>query len=243
MPSPQTPVPQIFFGRNILVEALNVEAPISKIFVDTEAAKKFAESLQRVKARKIPLVDGIPSYAKNQGHQGIVFETTHAFYENYSPEIFKKFPFIIFCNHVEDVHNFGSIARCAAAFGAGLIVHEENASASLTASAVKSSAGLAFRLRWMAVKNITTPLSALRAQGFHIVGLDAQKNSVGLFEWIPQFPLALILGSEGFGIAKEVKAQCEALIKIPMEKFADSLNVSHAAAIAMNWAFRAGKPS
>jgi 23S rRNA (guanosine2251-2'-O)-methyltransferase len=232
---------RIFFGRNILREALAAKAEISEIYYETDSAKKFAESLGQVRTLKIPLKLGIPSEFKNQSHQGIAFKTSHRFYFSLSEINFRKFPFVILCNQVEDVHNFGSIARCAAGFGAKLIIHEEKNSAELTAAAMKSSAGLAFRVSFVKVPNLISAIKELNSAEYNIAGLDIGKNSVSLFDWVPLFPLALVLGSEGSGIAAPIKARCQNLIRIPMEPIAESLNVSHAAAIAMNWIYNARK--
>lgn len=229
---------QFFYGRNILREALAAKVSISEIYFETEPAKKFAENLGAVKSQKIPFKEGVPSEFKHQSHQGIAFKTDHEFYTPYSRDILKNFPFVICCNKVEDVHNLGSIARCAAGFGAKLIIHEEKNSAELTAAAVKSSAGLAFRIQFMKVSTLAGAAKDLGASGFHLVGLDVAKNSISLFDWVPQFPLALVLGSEGEGIEPAVKARCESLVKIPTETWVESLNVSHAAAVAMSWAYR-----
>lgn len=230
--------PAIFFGRNILREALSVQAPVSKIFYETSAAKTFASSLSAVKRRNIILEAGIPNEVKHQSHQGIAFFTTHEFYLPFSDVTLLKYPFVVLCNQIEDVHNFGSIARCSGAFGAKLIIHESKGSASLTAAAMKASAGVAFHLKFMKVESLHEPLKALSSAGFSIIGMDASDKSVSLFDWVPTFPLALVLGSESDGIAPTLKARCQTLIKIPMEKFAESLNVSHAAAIAMNWIYK-----
>ena len=138
---------------------------------------------------------------------------------------------------MEDVHNLGSVIRCAAGFGAKLIIHEEKESASLTPAAVKSSAGLAFHLRFSKTQNLPNTLQKLAQNGFHIIGLDAGTRSLEMRDWIPQFPLALVLGSEGEGISSAVQARCESLVRIKTEKILESLNVSHAAAIAMQWVY------
>jgi len=230
-----------FFGRNILKEALAAKTKVDEIFFETPSARKFAEGIYAVRSLKIPMSEGMPHEFKHQSHQGIAFRTSHSFYQNLSIPQLKEFPFIIFCNHVEDVHNFGSIARCAAAFGARAIVHEEKNSAELTPAAMKSSAGLAFRIKFSKVSNIIHPLKELISEGYHIVGLDAAPKATALFDWRPSFPLALVLGSEGCGIEPSVKSICSEIVQIPMEKFAESLNVSHAAGIAMNWAYRSIK--
>lgn len=234
-------IANLYFGRNILREALAAKISISEIFYETESAKKFLEALPAMRSQKTSLKSGLPTEVKNQSHQGVAFKTEHSFYIPYSAQDLRNFPFVVLCNQVEDVHNLGSIARCAAGFGAKLIIHEEKGSAELTAAAIKSSAGLAFRLSFMKVPHLTSVAKDLAQSGFHLVGLDVAKTSVSLFEWIPQFPLALILGSESDGIEPSVRARCETLVKIPTETWVESLNVSHAAAVAMSWAYRSSR--
>ncbi len=232
------PESRLFFGRNVLREALSAKAKIKEIYCETEAAQSFAESLSAVKKNSIPLKNGMPHEVKHQSHQGIAFETEHEFYIPFSATNLRGFPFVVLCNEVEDVHNFGSIARCAGAFGAKLVVHEYKNSAQLTAAAMKASAGVAFHLKFMKVGHLSEAVKELSAAGRHIIGLDISDRAVSLFNWVPEFPLALILGSEGEGISASLKSRCQTLVKIPMEKFAESLNVSHAAAIAMNWIYK-----
>ncbi|PIR21763.1 MAG: hypothetical protein COV44_11430 [Deltaproteobacteria bacterium CG11_big_fil_rev_8_21_14_0_20_45_16] len=231
----------LYFGRNILREALEAEVEISEIYYDTDAAFEFINSLKGVKTFGARLVKGLPAIIKNQAHQGVAFWTPHTFYRPLRDYPLNKQRFVILCNHVQDIHNFGSIVRCAVAFGAGLLIHEEKGSAELTAAAMKSSAGLAFRLSFCKVEHLSEATRALAKNGFRIIGLDAGNNAQVLRDWIPQFPLALVLGSEGEGISVGIKKYCESLVSIPMERAAESLNVSHAAAIAMNWVYEGGQ--
>jgi len=227
----------LYFGRNVLREALLAKAPIEEIFYDSEPALRFIDSLKALKESKAKKTEGIPGLMQKYSHQGIVFRTSHTFYADLSSLSLQILPFVIICNQMEDVHNLGSVIRCAAGFGAKLIIHEEKESASLTPAAVKSSAGLAFHLRFSKTQNLPNTLQKLAQNGFHIIGLDAGTRSLEMRDWIPQFPLALVLGSEGEGISSAVQARCESLVRIKTEKILESLNVSHAAAIAMQWVY------
>ncbi len=225
----------LYFGRNVLKEALLSKVEIEEIFYENEAALKFINQLRL--PSNIRIHAEIPGPMKKYSHQGVVFRTTHSFYKSFDRLQLSQFPFVVLCNQVEDVHNLGSITRCAVAFGAKLIIHEEQNSAPMTAAAVKSSAGLAFRISFCKVSQLSSALPKLASSGFHIVGLDVGESALSLQDWIPQFPLALMLGSESDGIQPALRKKCESLVKIPMEKSAESLNVSHAAAIAMQWAY------
>jgi len=227
----------LYFGRNVLREALIAKTPVEEIFYESEPALKFLESLKGLKSSSIKKTEGIPGSMNKYSHQGIVFRSSHKFYSDIASLALPKLPFVVVCNHMEDVHNLGSVIRCAAGFGAKLIIHEEKESASLTPAAVKSSAGLAFHLRFAKTANLPSTLQKLAQNGFHIIGLDAGARSLEMRDWIPQFPLALVLGSEGEGLSPAVQARCESLVRIKTEKILESLNVSHAAAIAMQWAY------
>ena len=231
--------PIIYFGRNILKEALAARITISEIFVDTKPAYEYVRKLPGFDVSKYKFTEGLPKEVQKEVHQGVAFRAKHDFYEAYSPDHLKSFSFIILCNHIEDIFNLGSIARAAAGFGAGLIIHEDKKSASLTAAAIKSSAGCAFHLKFMRVPDLVPLAKILKNSNYQVIGLELSEAAIPLFEWKPEVPLALVLGSEGSGIDTALRNCCTQFIKIPLKLGIDSLNVSHAAAIAMSWAAEA----
>ena len=77
------------------------------------------------------------------------------------------------------------------------------------------------------------PIDGLKAQGFTIVGLEQDDRSVMLPDYTVPDKVALLLGNEIDGIYPELRAQCDALIEIPMHGSKESFNVSVAAGIAM----------
>jgi 23S rRNA (guanosine2251-2'-O)-methyltransferase len=226
----------LYFGRNIIEEAFLANAEIKRIFVENAAAFKYLESLPAYQKQKIPTEKGIPAEIKKESHQGVAFECSFPFYTRYEFDRLKKHRFVVLCNHIEDVHNLGSIARCAAGFGASLIVHEEAQSASVTPAVVKSSAGCAFRVKFMKTPDLLRVVQSLEKLDFEFAALDLSEQSISLYDWKPKLPLALILGSEGSGIDDVLRKKCQSLVKIPLQNKVDSLNVSHAAGIAMSWA-------
>lgn len=230
---------QLLFGRNILVEALSVGAEIFVIHFERDAEKRWVEEVLRKSNRPKPrLVQGIPQAIRDSGHQGVAFETNYSFYLPNWDAARQKHPFILLCNHLEDVQNLGGIARSAAAFGVGLIVHEERRSVRLTPTAVKISAGQAFRTKFLEVANLQPFCQYLKKNDYTIVGLDAAKDASSLYEFKPQFPLALALGAEGSGLSKPIRNECDFILEIPMNNQVESLNATTAASIAMSWAYR-----
>jgi len=227
----------LLFGRNIFKEALLARASISEVFVETKSAYEWLQSAAPALPSHCKIEEGIPPSFKNENHQGIVFRTNHAFYKTYDASELRRHSRIILCNHMEDVHNLGSTTRIAAAFGATLIVHEKDRSASVTPAVVKSSAGCAFQVSFTKVDRLETPLQLLKREGWEIVGLDLSESAAPLYSWNPKPKLAIVLGSEGFGLEEANKLLCTQLIHIPMEAHVESLNVSHAASVVMSWVY------
>ncbi|TVQ77741.1 MAG: RNA methyltransferase [Bradymonadales bacterium] len=230
----------LLYGRNVLKEAILAKAPISKIFVETHTSFEFVRGLQNFDETSAELLEGIPRECQKESHQGIAFLCSHPFYTRYDFNRLKKHRLVLLCNHLEDVHNLGSIARSAAAFGASLIVHEDHGSAQLTPAVVKASAGCAFRVKFMKLPDLHRAFQSLRKAEFKIFGLDGSRSrpSLPLSEFQSSFPCALVLGSEAEGVEGSLLEKCDALIRVEMTETVDSLNVSHAAAIVLHQIFQ-----
>lgn len=224
----------LFFGRNVLEEAVKNRVKISEIYYANLSAKAWVEELvgSRLKHQL-----GIPKELSSQSHQGVAFRAQHEFYLHaWDPEV-NPYPRVLLCNHLEDVQNLGSLTRAAAAFGVDLIVHESRRSVRLNPVAVKVSAGQAFRVKFLEVSNLSHLLKSLRDEGYLLIGLDAHDEAKPLYSWRPHTPMALVLGGESSGISRPVAQYLEFNVKIPMAKEVESLNAAQAAMIAMSWIF------
>ena len=120
--------------------------------------------------------------------------------------------------------------RSAAAFGACGVVVPSRRSASVTASAWKSSAGALARLPVARVVNLTRALEAYKQRGLFVAGLDAE-GKVDVHEMsIADGPMVLVVGSEGRGLSRIVASACDMVVRIPMASGMESLNAGIAAA-------------
>jgi 23S rRNA (guanosine2251-2'-O)-methyltransferase len=225
----------LFYGRNVFREAVVAGVKITEIYYANDQAQKFLEEFKNLRA---PRRANLPPELRSVVHQGIAFRAAHEFYLQQWDLKHQRFPFILLCNHLEDVQNLGSLTRAAAAFGVGLIVHEERRSARMNEVGLKVSAGQAFRMKFLEVSNLTPFCKKLADEGYVIVGLDAGADAIPLYNWTPEFPLALIVGSESAGISKPVRGQVHSLISVPMKGDVESLNATQATAIAMSWIYR-----
>ncbi len=211
----------------ILAQGIKEDAVIREIIA---SAQKNSISIQRVDRQQIFDLSG------SDVHQGIIAETEPYKYKTMEDIIDKakvsqRPPFVIVLDRITDPHNLGSIIRTAEGCGAhGVVIPQRNA-CGITPAVVKASAGAVEHIPVARVVNITRTLNWLKQQGFWVIGAD--------MEGIPYYradltgPVALVLGSEGKGIGRLVKENCDLLVSIPMMGRIQSLNVSVAGAILM----------
>ena len=148
---------------------------------------------------------------------------------------------IVVLDGIEDPHNLGAIARSAEAAGAsGLVVPARRASP-VTAAAVKASAGALAHLPVAPVANVAQALAQLKEAGVWTVGLDAAAER-SLYAMDLRAPVAIVVGSEGRGLRRLVRARCDWLAALPMEGRVASLNASVAAGVALFEAVRQRLP-
>lgn len=143
---------------------------------------------------------------------------------------------IVVIDGVVDTTNIGAIFRSATALGIDGILLTPTACDPLNRRAVRVSMGTIFQVPWTW---ITEPLTALRDYGFRTAALALTDRSVPLdHEALKREPrLALIMGTEGDGLAHDVIADADYTVRIPMQHDVDSLNVAAATAVAC-WELR-----
>ena len=133
-------------------------------------------------------------------------------------------PFFVVCDGIEDPHNLGAIIRTAEAVGAHGIIIPKRRSAGLTSAVYKASAGAAEYLPVARVANIVQTLRELKKRGVWIYGLDMDGEP-----WCPadlRGPAAFVIGSEGQGMGRLVREECDYILSLPMFGRVSSLNAS-----------------
>lgn len=138
---------------------------------------------------------------------------------------------IIILEGLEDPHNLGAILRTADASGADGVIIPKNRSVKLNSTVAKVSTGAIFNVKTVEVVNLVQTIDKLKKAGYWIVGAEKTKDSVLYSSLNYDFPTVLIIGSEGKGISRLVKEQCDYLVEIPMKGIINSLNASVACGI------------
>ncbi len=164
-------------------------------------------------------------------HQGIVIEVPKN--NDLVKEIASHHRRVVILDSITDPHNLGAIIRSAVAFGFDTVITGKTNSAGEGSVVARISSGALEHVNLIKVVNISREILNLKKQGFWIVGLDCNAENSIEHPLMNSDKIAIVLGSEGFGLRPLISKNCDALVKIPMRNSEiASINVSNAAAIA-----------
>ena len=239
--------PYLLIGRNAVREAIKSGRSIDRVLVSTEHDGSLGEIVTLARERKLvvrevdrkkldELCMPFGHGGKTANHQGVVAYAAGVTYCEIADILDAakekgEAPFVIVLDGVEDPHNLGSIIRSADCAGAHGVIIGKRRSASVTAAAVKASAGATEYVKIARVVNISAALTELKTAGLWIAGADMDGESMR--KAAMKGPLAIVIGNEGEGLSKLVRDNCDFLVSIPMHGHIDSLNAGVAAAILM----------
>ena len=136
--------------------------------------------------------------------------------------------------------NTGAIFRAATALGIEAVLLTPTCCDPLNRRSVRVSMGTVFQIPWTYTEPQTTCFERLHEMGFKTVALALSDNALSIDNPILQEigQLAIVMGTEGDGLRKDVIDACDYVAKIPMQRGVDSLNVAAAASVAF-WQLRA----
>ncbi|TYB69972.1 23S rRNA (guanosine(2251)-2'-O)-methyltransferase RlmB [Nonomuraea sp. PA05] len=236
--------PEYIGGRNPVLEALQAGVPASALYVAQRVDNddRVRDSIKVAAERGIALLevtrDKLDRLTEGAVHQGVALQIPAYDYAHPSELVdlaqdAAEVPLIVALDSVTDPRNLGAIARSATAFGAHGLLIPSRRSAGVTGGAWKTSAGTLANLRVARAANLTAALREYREAGLFILGLDgAGQTDIGDAELLAE-PLVVVVGSEGKGLSRLVREQCDVVVRIPMQAAAESLNAGVAAGVAL----------
>ena len=140
---------------------------------------------------------------------------------------------IVMLDNIVDPHNLGAILRSADFFGAAGVILPKHNSVSLNATVAKTSAGAINYVPVAVVNNLNQAIKTLQESGYWVVATDGSaKQSYTDLKY--DFPVVIIIGSEGKGISSLVLKNSDYVVKIPQFGNVNSLNASVAAGIILS---------
>jgi 23S rRNA (guanosine2251-2'-O)-methyltransferase len=232
------------YGRNPVVEALRAGVPAAALHVaeGTERDARLREALllaveHGVSVLEVPRSE-LDRVTAGGAHQGVALQIPPYEYAHPDDLLDRAYaagevPLVVALDGVTDPRNLGAITRSAAAFGAHGVLVPERRAASVSASAWKTSAGAAARIPVARATNLNRALKSYKDAGLMVVGLD-MGGAVELPDLdVATEPLVLVVGSEGKGLARLVRENCDLIVSIPMTSATESLNAGIATGVAL----------
>ena len=235
----------VLAGRNPIREALRAGRPVEKLLVASGELSGAAQEIVGMARQAGAVVQQVDRSRLDQlypAHQGMLAYVAAAPYAQVEDMLAAaaakgEAPFLILLDGITDPHNLGAIVRSAECAGAHGVVIPERRAAGLTPAAAKAAAGALNHMLVARVKNLNRVIDELKEKNIWVVGTamdgeDALKADLG-------GPIALVIGSEGEGVARLTLEKCDRTVSLPMMGRIESLNASVAAGILMYQVVRA----
>ena len=236
----------VIIGRHTVIEALDAGQAIDKVLIDRQA--NLNDVIEKCQKLEIP-VQKVPKEKLDKfgtNHQGIAAFRSQVEYtslEDLVPHLFDQgiVPLLMMLDRVTDVGNFGAISRSVEVLGADGLIFPARETAQLNADAVKRSSGALLRVPLCRVRDLISAVRFLRESGVVVIATDG-RGTTSLQDVDFTQPTAIIMGSEGQGVAPELLRLVDHIVVIPQAGEMDSLNVSVAAGILLYEAQRQRLP-
>lgn len=229
-------------GRNAVLELLDSDRDINKIFVQSgERHGSINKIIAIAKENKVVVTEVEKSkldfMSKTKNHQGVIavvppfnyceVEDILEYAKSKNEDVF-----ILILDGIEDPHNLGSIIRTAETAGVHGIIIPKRRTITVNSTVAKVSAGAVEHMKIARVNNITDTIRKLKENGLWIIGTDGSATTL-YYNQDLKGDIAIVIGSEGFGMSRLVKENTDMLVKIPMKGKVTSLNASVSAGIVM----------
>ena len=227
----------LVFGRNPVKEALRSNK-VTQIFISEGLNDKSILDLIKEKSLKAIRVNNSELDKKCNGvHQGVMAYVKPYEYLDFAELIRRAkkvdIPIVILLDGINDPHNMGAILRSADVFNASGIIISKHNQVPLNATVAKTSAGAINFVPVSVVNNLNQAIDKLKENGFWIVSTDGSA-SMNYQDIKYDFPVALVIGSEGQGVSKLILKNSDYVVKIPQNGHVNSLNASVAAGILLS---------
>ena len=234
-------------GRNAVTEAIRAGVAIDKIYLlkgEGDSALGHIASAAREQGVVVVNTDRrkLDAMSRTHAHQGVIALAAVREYASVddilaAAQAKNEPPLIVVCDELSDPHNLGAVIRTADAAGAHGVIIPKRRSAGLTAVVGKTSAGAVAHVPVARVPNLPALLKELKEAGVWVFGTAAEGTST-LYQADLKGPAAIVIGSEGDGMGRLVRENCDFIVSIPMRGKINSLNASAAAAVLLYEAVR-----
>ncbi len=247
---------EIIYGIHAVKSALNYadetshngfsSSPVSVIWVDKSRRDARILSLIKLAEQKSISINYVSRNKLDElahgKHQGIVARSraSQVKNESYLDELLQNLnqaAFLLILDGVQDPHNLGACIRTADAAGVHAIIAPRDRAASITPTVRKVACGADQTTPFIQVTNLARTLKLLKTYNIWIIGTTGDTDA-DIYNTDLTGSVALVMGTEGTGMRRLTREQCDLLVKIPMLGSVESLNVSVASGVCLFEAVR-----
>lgn len=229
------------FGIRAVIEAVEAGKEIDRVLLKRDSSGELAGELfavlkdNGIRPQRVPVEKLNAITRKN--HQGVIAYISPVNYQPIEEIIASVYdrgetPFIVVLDHITDVRNFGAIARTAECAGVHAVVIPSRGSVTVTADAVKTSAGALLTLPVCRPKSLEDAVKYMKSCGLQIV-TASEKASTNYTKADMTLPTAIIMGAEDKGVSATLSAISDVAVSMPQFGKIASLNVSVATGILL----------
>ena len=233
-------------GKNQVRELLATDKTIEKISAldgTRDEDVRFLIKLAKEKQARVEFLDkrAMDKMSLTSHHQGIIATITEFKYSDLN-DVIKEAKnnnenlFFVILDGVSDPHNLGSVMRVCECAGVTAIIIPKNRAVSVNETVVRVSAGASEHMKVIKVTNLNSTIEELKALGVFVYAADMDGEE--MYKANLTGDIALVVGSEGFGVSKLTRKLCDGIISIPMQGKVNSLNASVSAGIVVYEAIR-----
>jgi 23S rRNA (guanosine2251-2'-O)-methyltransferase len=232
---------KLIFGFHAVTARLRHEASsVEEIYIDAERHDRRMQELIRVaKDANVRIIHAddqrLSSMVGTRRHQGVVCKAGALSLARNLDELLDAIegpPLLLILDGVTDPHNLGACLRVADGAGAHAVIAPKDRAVGLNATAEKVASGAAETVPYITVTNLARTMRELKEREIWLIGTtdDADKS---LYEGDFAGPVGLVMGSEGEGMRRLTRENCDFLVSIPMLGSVESLNVSVASGVCL----------
>ena len=237
---------EIVYGRNAVTELLRSDNGVDTLFLssdENDAANAYLVALAKEKGAVIKRVhpQKLSKLCMSERHQGVAVQCTLCVYRELD-DLFQlahdrgEAPFFLIADGVEDPHNLGAIIRTCECAGVHGIIIPERRGCRITSAVFRASAGACSHMLIHRAKNLASAMQTIKKRGVFCYCADMDGDSC--YQTDLTGACALVIGSEGFGPSRLIKAQCDGVVSLPLKGQVNSLNASVAAGLLVYEAVR-----
>lgn len=236
----------VIYGKQPVYEALRSEHRVSQVYIAREMDNKDSFKISNLAGKKnVKIVKSkkaeLQKICGPVLHQGVAarldgykYLDDISFSNLMSSE---KEPFFLIVDQIQDPHNLGAILRTAESAGVTAIIVPEKGSASVNPTVVKTSAGAVFHCLIYRTPDLAQMIQNLQNHNIKVIATVANRPDM-IYATDLTGPVAIVVGSEGKGVRKNIQRLCDNSISIPRYGRVDSLNASVSTAVVVFEAVR-----